>query len=197
MQTGITVPANERAAHPSSWQGNLRWLIACLCWGEHRFRGLLKRQKTGAAKYSFAVKKGMSSLWCLFKTFLQAPLPHLPSPPPCSLCLRLRCSQIMFPESNLTSGVESFSSLLAIIHRAHQPSWNINWKGKKAVRHFLTDQFDFRQRQKGARVMYADVSRYPVSNICISYRCELHFSWPKSPSGMQSELLLAGSSLVF
>lgn len=82
-------------------------------------------------------EKGMSSLWCLRKTFSTSPV---------SLCLCLRCSQIMFPESNLTSGVESFSSLLAIIHCTHQLSWNINWKGKKAVRHFLTYQFDFRQR---------------------------------------------------
>lgn len=81
-------------------------------------------------------EKGMSSLWCLLKTFLQ----DSPFPP----CLCLGCSQIMFPESNLTSGVESFSSLLAIIQHTHQLSWNINWKGKKAVRHFLTYQFDFR-----------------------------------------------------
>lgn len=136
MQTGITVPANECAAHHSFWQENPCWLTACFCCGEHRFRGLLKRQN-GSCTICIRCEKGMSSLWCLFKTFLQAP----DSP-----CLCLHCTQIMFPELSLTSGVESFSSLLAIIQRAHQLSWNINWKGKNAVRHFLTYQFDFRQR---------------------------------------------------
>lgn len=80
----------------------------------------------------------------------------------------------MFPESNLTSGVESFSSLLATIHHSHQLSGNINWRGKKAARQFLTNQSDFRQSEKEE----GDVCRclqifIPVQHI----GCELSLSY--------------------
>lgn len=142
MQTGITGPADECVAHPSSWQEKPCWLIACLCWREHRFRGLLKKQKWEPQNIHSLWKKACQVFGVYLRLFYKPPHPH----PPRSPCLCLHCSHIMLPESNLTSGVKSLSSLLAIIHHSHQLSWNINWKGKKAISHFLAYQFDFRRR---------------------------------------------------
>lgn len=75
----ITVPANECAGNPSSWQEHRCWLIACLCWRDHRFLGLQRRH--WSRKIFIRFEKGMSSLWCLFKTFLQDPHPKPTHPP--------------------------------------------------------------------------------------------------------------------
>lgn len=136
----ITVPGNACAAHPSSWQEKASLIDSLFGLKEALVLWVAEETEAGAAKYSFVMKKACQDVFGVCLRLLYKPS--------CSSvflsCLCLHCSP--FAESNLTSEVESFSSLLAIIHHTHQLSWNINWKGKKAVRHFLTYQFDFRQR---------------------------------------------------
>lgn len=140
-QTGITTADNECASHPSSWQGPPCWLIDSLCW---RFSGILKRLEL--QNILLLWKRHVKSL--VAQTFKREPTPPFPRCP----CLCLCCSQITFPEWYLTSGGDLFSLLLVLTHNSHQPSWNINWKGKKAVRHFLSLQ----TKERGAR--YASIS---------------------------------------
>lgn len=147
MQTGLTIPANECAGHPSSRQEHTCWLIACLCWREHWFGWVV--DESAAAKCSFIVKKACQVFGVCLRLSYKAP--HHPQPYVIPLPFAVLLSDVcvcMFPESCLTSEVELYSSILAMIHHTHQLSRNINWKGQKAVRHFLTYQFDFRQRSK-------------------------------------------------
>lgn len=99
-------------------------------------------------------EKGMSSLWCLFKTFKNPlPLPQFP-------CLCLCCSQIMFPESYLTNRVELFSSLLAI-NTPHSPAvLKFKLKRQESSQAFLYISVWFQTEVKGRRVRYAYISRY-------------------------------------
>lgn len=147
MQRGITVSVN--VAHRSSWQEKPRWLIACLCRGEHRFYGLLKKQKREPQNIHLLWKKKACRV--------------TPTPTPNTT------TQYFFNQIWL-GRVELLSYLLATINETHLLYLNVNWKGKKAVRRFLTHQFDFRQRWKREACC---MLMSPDIRDCLKYRSQL------------------------
>lgn len=179
MQTGITVPVN--APHPSSWQEKPRWLIACLCWRERRFHGLLKRQKREPQNIHSLWKRHVKSLppsttLLPFFFFLPAPLSN----------------NVSWIKSDQPSGI----IFLPLSYNKPHSSAILKCKLKRqeSSKTFPYVSVWFQTEVTGGRLMSPDVC------ACLKYTYhsrQWHFSLSKCPLGMQSEFLSASSSLWF
>lgn len=111
-----------------------RWFMGC--WGN----------RNGSGKIFIRCEKGMSS----------NPHPYPHNPP----CFRLRCSQTMFLESNLTSRVESLSFPLSYDKPHSSPILEYKPKRQESSETFPHVSVWFQTEVKGWWLLHADVSRH-------------------------------------
>lgn len=103
------------------------------------------RNRNGSRKIFIRCEKGM----------LSNPSTHTHTQPS---CFRLRCSQTMFLESNLTSRVESLSFPLSYNKPHSSPLLKYKLKRQESSKTFPYVSAWFQTEVKGGRVLYADVS---------------------------------------
>lgn len=154
MQTRITVPANECAGHPSSWQEQPCWLIACLCWRGARGAFVSCRGDTGAGKYSSVVKKACQVCGVCSRLSCKTPLFPLPLP-------RLLSDNVSWIKSDQRSGI----IFLPLSHNTAHSSAVLKYKleRQESSKAFPYISVWFQTELRGPRLMYAHVSRH----LCI------------------------------